>query len=311
MRLRNLLVGCLSLCLVSKPWRVLQSALVSASEAAQISVKQPKPQPLFESITTLGISYLHISPKLRICYFISILFFMSFMGDSVEVPHLQLLTGKKSTLNQVFVKLGWGWTFSIIGIFSLFSLLIHKDWIKRMKCIAVRLAITTFFFFIWCSITFPTIERYTGYCIHNGISFSFAKRECVKRPEHEYVSFDISGHSFLLTYCIMIIIEESKEMLYFLQLSRYFRGAPPLEGNESQVLDKEVKNLESVFKIMSPLIILAFMAMVAISLLWDLMLIVTTIYYHSLLEKLLGTVLSLCMWYILYKRIFFVLPEIL
>ncbi|ROT81216.1 putative fat storage-inducing transmembrane protein 2-like [Penaeus vannamei] len=165
------------------------------------------------------------------------------MGDSVEVPHLQLLTGKKSTLNQVFVKLGWGWTFSIIGIFSLFSLLIHKDWIKRMKCIAVRLAITTFFFFIWCSITFPTIERYTGYCIHNGISFSFAKRECVKRPEHEYVSFDISGHSFLLTYCIMIIIEESKEMLYFLQLSRYFRGAPPLEGNESQVLDKEFTSL--------------------------------------------------------------------
>lgn len=160
-------------------------------------------------------------------------------------------------------------------------------------------------------ITFPTIESYTGYCVHKGISLSFTKRECVKRPEHEYVSFDISGHSFLLVYCIMIIMEESKEMLYFLQLSRHFRGAPPLEGNETLVPGKEVKNLEKVFKIMSPLIVLAFLAMVAICLLWDFMLIITSIYYHSLLEKLLGTVLSLGMWYILYKRIFIVLREIL
>ncbi|XP_047501494.1 acyl-coenzyme A diphosphatase FITM2-like isoform X4 [Penaeus chinensis] len=135
----------------------------------------------------------------------------------------------------VFVKLGWAWTFSIFGIFNLLSLLIHNDWIKRMKCFAVRLALTTFFFYIWCTITFSSIERYTGYCVHKGISMNFTKRECVKRPEHEYVSFDISGHSFLLVYCIMIIMEESKEILYFLQLSRHYRGAPPLEGKETRL----------------------------------------------------------------------------
>ncbi|XP_047501478.1 acyl-coenzyme A diphosphatase FITM2-like isoform X2 [Penaeus chinensis] len=204
-------------------------------EAAQTSIKQPKSLPLLERIATWGISYLHIHPKLRIFYFISLVLFMSFMGDSVEIPHLLLLTGKKSTLNQVFVKLGWAWTFSIFGIFNLLSLLIHNDWIKRMKCFAVRLALTTFFFYIWCTITFSSIERYTGYCVHKGISMNFTKRECVKRPEHEYVSFDISGHSFLLVYCIMIIMEESKEILYFLQLSRHYRGAPPLEGKETRL----------------------------------------------------------------------------
>ncbi|XP_063611439.1 acyl-coenzyme A diphosphatase FITM2-like [Penaeus indicus] len=278
-------------------------------EAAQTSIKQPKSLPLLERIATLGISYLHIPPKHRIFYFIFVVLFMSFMGDSVEIPHLLLLTGKKSTLNQVFVKLGWAWTFSSFGIFNLLSLLIHKDWIKRMKCFAVRLAVTTFFFYLWCTVTFPTIERYTGSCVHKGISLNFTKRECVKRPEHEYISFDISGHSFLLIYCIMIIMEESKDILYFLQLSRHFRGAPTIEGKEAP--GKEVKNLEKVFKIMSPLIILALLSMVALSLLWDFMLIITTIYYHSLSEKLLGTVLSLGMWYILYKRIFIVLHEIL
>lgn len=160
-------------------------------------------------------------------------------------------------------------------------------------------------------VTFPTIERYTGYCVHNGISFDFSKRECVKRPEHEYISFDISGHSFLLIYCMMILMEESKDILYYLQLSRYFQGAPAPEGSENAVLGNETKSLEKVFRLVSPVILIAFLAMVAISLLWDFMLIITTIYYHSLMEKLLGTLLSVGMWYILYKRVFNVIHEML
>lgn len=134
------------------------------------------------------------------------------------------------------------------------------------------------------------------------------KQECYRREDHVYHSFDISGHSFLLTFNVLVLMEESKEILHYLYLARSFGGNKEHrteKGMLTKLDERETQSLRSRFSKMSPLIILGIGLMWLVCLLWDFMLIITTIYYHTFQEKLIGTVLAFIMWYVLYKKVFF------
>lgn len=161
--------------------------------------------------------------------------------------------------------------------------------------------------FYLSQVIFQLIEKYTEACTHKSIKLKLTKKECYNKDNHMYHSFDISGHSYLLTYCVLIMMEESKEILHFLCLGRYLHGAPKDSTEEvtwPKFEEKEAKSLKPRFTILSPLVVIGFVCVVVLCLLWDFMLIVTTVYYHSFLEKVIGTILAVSMWYMLYRRLF-------
>ncbi|XP_068213720.1 acyl-coenzyme A diphosphatase FITM2-like [Palaemon carinicauda] len=261
---------------------------------------------MWENVVYWCNTYLHISPKWKVMYYILSLCIFSMLKET-HPSHLDILTGKHSILNQVFVKLGWLWTSSIFALYGLLSLSIHKKPFPILGRLCVRYVVTTLIFYIWCAVIFPMVESYTGACLHKRIQvFDITKRECLKRRGYEYDSFDISGHSYLMTYCVLILMEESKESLYFLQLSRYLRKAEiPVKDSDHPLLDRnEAAQLETNFNVMRPIILISYLAVFFLCILWDFMLIITTIYYHTFSEKVLGSILAMCMWYLLYNFIF-------
>ncbi|XP_069944416.1 acyl-coenzyme A diphosphatase FITM2 isoform X5 [Cherax quadricarinatus] len=212
---------------------------------------------IWENIATWGTYYLHITPAVKIGYYFFTLLMLSMVKESFDVPHIEVLTGKHSVLNEVI---------------------------------------------------FQEIEKYMETCTLNDMRVVLTKRECLKLDGHVYDSYDISGHSYLMTYCVLIMMEESKEILYFLCLGRVLNGAPPLNTFEKiscpKLEEKEIKILQSRFSIMSPLVVLSFVCVCLLCLLWDFMYIITTIYYHTFSEKVIGTMLALIMWYLLYRQLF-------
>ncbi|XP_071513133.1 acyl-coenzyme A diphosphatase FITM2-like isoform X2 [Panulirus ornatus] len=269
--------------------------------------KQLPGSSVWETFFSWGVYYLHINPVMKIIYYIITLLIFSLMKESMDIPHFEILTGKQSVLNKMFVKKGWGITCVVFVLYQLVSLTLHTKWKASLKKLLVRAVATTFFFFIWCAVIFQLIENYTQACTYRNIRFELTKKECHNKADHVYHSFDISGHSYLLTYCVLIMMEESKEIVYFLCLRRYLRGAheDTVEEVSLPVLEaKEAKRMTLRLTILSPIVVIVFMCVVLLCLLWDFMLIVTTIYYHTFLEKVIGTTLAVSMWYMLYRRSF-------
>ena len=69
-----------------------------------------------------------------------------------------------------------------------------------------------------------------------------SRRECRKLANHEYSAFDISGHAFLLIFCILCITEEVKSLRYL----TYIRSA--VEFDTSFVMDKSTTPCNIVSK---------------------------------------------------------------
>lgn len=136
----------------------------------------------------------------------------------------------------------------------------------------------------------------TGYCIQGKhVHSTLSKRECYKMPSYKFISFDISGHAFLMTYCILCMAEESKVLFFILALQMSIND----RLKSQPTLSFPQKNYRYLI-----LIIFSAYFIFILSLIWDLMLIITTLFYHTLTEKLLGITLSVSMWYISYPIIF-------
>ncbi|KAK4314959.1 hypothetical protein Pmani_013785 [Petrolisthes manimaculis] len=299
---------------------------LDSEDDPKVSQSESPPTPLmWERWVECGMSYLHISPGIKIFYYTITLIIFTVVQESEAVPHFQTLTGKYSILNQVFVKQGWGFTLGAYVLYQLLSCVLHGKscWSNSLRRLAVGTVVTTFFFFIWCQVIFPGVEYLTSACTFNNILVNLGKRECFKHKGHTYHSFDISGHSYLLIYCVLVLMEESKSVLYYLQLGQYLRGAPPEAGKSTGNNNSDFRKpswtqpkwmepssegdaelLRWLHPLVSPFLTAAFLFMVFLALLWDFMLIITTIYYHTFPEKVLGTGLAVGMWYLVYGIIF-------
>ena len=103
-------------------------------------------------------------------------------------------------------------------------------------------------------------------------------------------------------------MEESKEVLYFLWLGRRLFGDSVRDRKEDSTWpdldEKQVKSLRRWFPKLSPLVAVTFVSMCVLALLWDFMLLVTTLYYHTFAEKVIGTALAFLMWGFLYRAAF-------
>ncbi|XP_042217462.1 acyl-coenzyme A diphosphatase FITM2-like [Homarus americanus] len=262
---------------------------------------------VWELLASWGTYYLHIPSAVKIGYYFFTLVALSMIKETVEVPHVETITGKYSFFNRIFVKKGWAFTVSTLILHQLTSITLLIEWKARLKQFVVRAITTTFFFYIWCVVIFNEIEKYTESCTYKNIKINLPKKECNRQEGHVYTALDISGHIYLLTFCVLVMMEESKEILYFLCLGGYLRGVS-INTPEKIIWPKRggklSKSLRTRFTIVAPLVIFSFLCIFLLSLLWDAMLLVTMIYYHTILEKTLGSFLAVSMWCLLYKYLF-------
>ena len=212
------------------------------------------------------------------------------------------LSDRYNPLNVYLVKLSWGWTLicivpTVLVTSFLYSGLNYQVILRHFGRLGVA-------HLIWMSITslFVLIDSYTGVCSDTDSEAILGRSECIKRG-HRWAGFDISGHIFLLTYCIYVITEECANIK--LEVWGEYDGALHFENH---VVDKLTDNMKQVLpqahRLSSYFIDkLEILALTEI-LLWTVMVTATSLYFHSFAEKVLGYLFGVVSWYVTYRLLY-------
>ncbi|XKL63410.1 hypothetical protein PGB90_005774 [Kerria lacca] len=237
----------------------------------------------------------------RILAYITCLFALSSITDVLPLPRYFT----SNFFNQYFVKLGWFWTlFTSIPFVFMTSCTYccgKKYMVYRHM---TRLAIATFFWFFWVNF-FIYIEKIYGYCIERRDIQT--KVICTSTGFHWH-GFDLSGHAFLLIYSNLILIEEARPILGWEGIQDLIRDESYARNNKLSSFGplrnlnySEFNQLEKLYEKYLPFVRINFFLITCISVIWDIMLLSTILYFHSMPEKLLSGIISIIIWYLTYK----------
>lgn len=168
---------------------------------------------------------------------------------------------KRNILNQWFVKLGWFWTNIFLLPLMFYSINIEdKESVSRA---IFRIISSTL---IWYSSVnlFQFLDVSTG--------------------------FDISGHTFLLIFSNLIIASE-------LKLLDVQNKLESIKSTDNELSNKRKANerIETESTVSKIKIILRLLTLI-----WDFMLLQTTLYYHTILQKVIAALWAIGSWYLLH-----------
>ena len=135
---------------------------------------------------------------------------------------------------------------------------------------------------------FDYVHKTSGFCGHSfAWDLSTCKPQDVKR-------IDISGHTFLLLFCILVILEE-------------LRLFDDWSLSTKKCAFRNFKSIEKARKLhfrFSVVVYLLVVLIIALFALWNVMLISTILYFHDMLQKVLGALFANVSWIILYRFIY-------
>ena len=143
------------------------------------------------------------------------------------------------------------------------------------------------------------LDSIVGICAVDDIT---DRSVCIKSG-HVWTGFDISGHVFLLSYCIYVITEESANIK--LEVWYEYTNTIAQENHVMNKLPERVKTgLPLLHKIASWLIEPLELLSLALVLVWTVMIAATSLYFHSFVEKVLGFACGYIAWYLTYKCLY-------
>ncbi|KAK6471902.1 fat storage-inducing transmembrane protein 2-like [Huso huso] len=188
---------------------------------------------------------------------------------------------KRNVLNVYFVKLAWGWTlWLLLPFISISNFYISK---KDPVFVLQRLSSLLVGTVVWytCTHFFIFIEDLTGACYESEsmdiIKMDYSSKLACKKSGLFWSGYDISGHSFLLAYSTLIILEETALMNDLKNISQ----RPP----------ESVRAIVSVF----------YIALNVLVVIWIWMFFCTSVYFHDFTHKLCGTSFGILAWYVTYR----------
>lgn len=177
-----------------------------------------------------------------------------------------------------FVKVSWGWTLLLLTPFLLLSTACFRRSVSFLARRQLSLVVATAVWYI-CTETFFYIEDVTGSCYENStlsiINKEFTSKATCRRVGFHWDGYDISGHSFILTYSALFIMEETAPMAFLMKSS--------LSALPRMVLS------------------LLYVALNLVVVMWVWMFACTSVYFHDPSHKLLGTICGLSGWYLTYR----------
>merc|ERR1719464_1477697 len=240
---------------------------------------------------------------------------LSVIGDFSKENSTSFFANPDNFLNYYFVKLGWGWTLTLVSIFvgltSFATSCGNKDVMRNQ---GMRMAVGTMVWFTFTTI-FEIIEYRSGLC---SVTKYLTKAKCAAKG-YRWIGFDISGHAFLLIWNNLFILEEAKAYLGWerikdmLHNEEHKRLSVDLSGDGNSAADatslSKLKNeqflyLRSNYKTYTPWVRLVFCFLTIFVTLWDVMLWFTALYFHITLEKIVGASIAVLTWYLLYRVIY-------
>jgi hypothetical protein len=210
-------------------------------------------------------------------------------------------------LNQYFVKLGWAWNLFVISPFLLMTSYTYCCG-NRGKVLQhfARLGIATIAWYGWTKFF---CYNQGAYWLCNILPVMFRTKDSCIVGGHFWDAFDISGHVFILTYSILLLVEEARPIVGWESLRDMIRDEERARtfGNRSvtssplqKLSFEDLSNLKKSYDMFTPYIQLCFIAMALLCVLWDLMLVSTILCYHTMKEKLIGGAVAVLTWFITY-----------
>ncbi|XP_074536735.1 acyl-coenzyme A diphosphatase FITM2 [Halichoeres trimaculatus] len=207
--------------------------------------------------------------------------FTSAVGSTLkelEVVPESYFSSSRNALNVYFVKVSWGWTLLLLTPFILLS---NSSFSKSSSFVQRRLLSLVVATAIWyvCTETFFYIEDLTGSCFETKamdlIRKEFTSKVSCKQAGFYWHGYDISGHSFILSYSALFIMEEMVPMAFLKTAS--------LSAWQRLALN------------------LLYVALNLIVMIWVVMFFSTSLYFHDPSHKGLGTIFGLLGWYLTYR----------
>lgn len=254
---------------------------------------------------------------LKVGVYLGCLFFVSIICDFVNPPK-SYMSRSDNIFNQYFVKMAWGWNLIFLIPFCFLSSYVYccgnKD--KIIKNHLPRIIIATGFWYFWTSF-FNYIESNFGKC--NVRTFS-TKERCIKNG-YMWNGFDISGHSFILIYGSLVLIEETRSIVNwesikdYLRIEEHTRTQTPINRDITNLNplrylnEEEFSILKQSYDKLTPYIRLLFISMTLLQLLWDIMLVITMMYHHIMIEKFIGGSIAILTWFVTY-RFWYKMPDV-
>lgn len=236
----------------------------------------------------------------KIGVYMSTLVLCSLLKDFGMIHHNWYFSNKNNWLNQHLVKKGWAWTLAMCVPFIGMTSAVYTGFnVRGMLRHLSRLGVATLVWFV-CTKLFDSIDTKTGRCAKLGIS---SKLEC-KMNKNEWIGFDISGHTFLIMYCLLIMLEEVK---IFDQWDQYNRNVQEKIGSSKKMATLSPTSGSSVeragywFNTLTPFIKLNFILMAMVALMFEIMLLSTFLYYHTMMHKLIAAFFAIAAWFLTYR----------
>ncbi|CAF0707118.1 unnamed protein product [Brachionus calyciflorus] len=235
----------------------------------------------------------------KIGIYLIALIICSVIKDFQFFPHTSYFSNKKNFFNKYLVKLGWAWTLSAITPFILMTSAIYNNLnFNLIKNHLMRILIASLFWFIVTYI-FDYIDGQTGSCTSRAIK---TKILC-KTNKHEWINgFDISGHTFILMHSLFFMNEESK---VFSNLDHYYKKLIDRLDKHDQNADSLSVNpcyrSKKLYETLLPFIKLNFIFIGFLSLIWEVMLLSTCLYFHTMMHKVLAAFSAIAIWFLTYK----------
>lgn len=165
------------------------------------------------------------------------------------------------------VKWAWGWTLYSLMPFSMLLSCCMENGKYNCARAAIKIGVLgTAVWYVGTQITFR-IGDVTGRCLdgNSSIIHGYDNRRQCRSVMGLWDSFDISGHTFLLNWCVYVSIHELHMFFKFLESTHSFF-------------------IESI-------VFLIFGWNVVLNLLWCVMLAMTQLFFHSFFEKILAKIM--------------------
>nr|SVE75188.1 EOG090X07YX [Daphnia dolichocephala] len=267
-------------------------------------------QVLLLMVVHLCRKVLFVDPNIKVGIYIVLVSLGSILGDVMPIPD-SYFSRKDNIFNIYFVKLSWGWTMTCVGSFVYLTSSVYSCGDRaKIRQHLLRLLFATFMWFFWTKL-FVTVEESYGYCSKAIVRSANSRKQCLAKGL-SWNSFSISGHTFILIYCVLIIMEEAKALISWEAIKDHLRNedhnrsseergsATPLDCLTAEQLLRVRENYEKF----TPYIRISFIGMTMLAVLWDVMLMATIIYFHSTPEKFVAGVIAVLLWFFSYRFLF-------
>ncbi|CAJ0593576.1 unnamed protein product [Cylicocyclus nassatus] len=230
--------------------------------------------------------FLFIDPRRKALACLAFVSLLSMIGSFITLDDSYYLVQKHSILNQYGVKLGWMWTCFAVGPFIWFaSRAHHRDKDKSVIDI-LRLAVATGVWYISVGL-FHRITEWTSRC---DLSVRYSRMLCKEKGGVWIPGFDVSGHCFLLIYSMLVMAEEANAFREWHQVAH--------RDDDAGLLMREKQERRT--RLAQYFIV----AMLILNIIWIKQLIISILYYHIMIDKVVGALVAIFWWYLTYHVLY-------